>query len=113
MVTYYPEYFNHIFRVFFLRHTFLDNCSYLYLCFPKHSQYPSHFQLGSRNTTSFYLFVCFLFCLMWLLWANFLISAAVCVQMTSEIKQFNCINEETEKHQKYMEKPTHFTVSMT
>lgn len=78
MVTYYPEYFNNIFRVFFLRHTFLDNCSYLYLCFPKHSQYPSHFQLGSRNTTSFYLFICFLFCLMWLLWAFLSLLQFVC-----------------------------------
>lgn len=41
----------------------------------------------------------FVFCFAsWLLWANFVISTAVCVQMTSEIKQFNCKNEETEKH---------------
>lgn len=55
---------------YFFWDTFLDDCSYLYLCFHKHSQYPCHFQLGNWNTASFYLFIClFLFCLMWLLWA--------------------------------------------
>lgn len=63
---------------FFLRHTFLDDCSYLYLYFPKHSQYPSHFWLGNWNPTSFYLFICFLFCLMCLLWALLSLLHFVC-----------------------------------
>ena len=32
-------------------------------------------------------------------WANFVISAALCVAMTFDIKQFNCKNAETEKHE--------------
>lgn len=71
---------------------------YVFVCFLKiFFRYFSLPAVKLKYNIPFFFF--FPLHLAWLLCTNFLISAALCVTMTFDIKQFNCKNVETEKHQ--------------